>query len=103
MFPQDTLTDQPRCFCKIPINDLEKWAYKKYVQGRNTLELYAEANNSYDRELISIIALLDVDNENLDRMLHHQTKPTCNLEECRKRVKGWLLNILANRESQQDE
>jgi len=81
----------------LPITDLEKWAYKKYVQGQDTLQLLAAADNEYDKELITIIAMLDVEKNSLDSMLGHQTKDTCNLEACRNKVREWLLKILDER------
>ncbi len=93
----EQLTKKPRCFCKIPITDLEKWAYKKFVEGKNTMQLLADVENDYDKELITIIAMLDVDKEALDTMLGHESKNTCNLEMCRTRVRDWLLNILDER------
>jgi len=93
----ERLAPKPRCFCKIPITDLEKWAHEKYVQGKNTLQLLDEAENDYDKELITIIAMLDVQEDSLDAMLGHQTKDTCNLDACRNTVREWLLKILDER------
>jgi hypothetical protein len=91
------LSKKPRCFCKVPLVDLEKWAYKKYVEGKDTLALMKETATEYDRELVTIIALLDIEPVVLNAMLGHETKPTCNLRICRERVRAWLMNIVENR------
>jgi hypothetical protein len=83
-----------RCFCKIPPAELAKWMHEKYVNGLSTMELMQKATTPYERELVTIIAMLDVDNEQLDRMLNHETKPGCNLRHCRDAVKGLLLTIV---------
>ena len=90
----DTMAKQPRCFCKIPITELMPWAYEKYIKGHTTVELLGRARTNRERELISIIAILDVEKKTLDEKLGHQTKPTCNLERCRKMVKQWLLAVV---------
>jgi hypothetical protein len=92
------LVKNPRCFCKVPLTDLEKWAHKKYIEGKNTLQLLQEARSEYDKELITIIAMFDVDSKTMNKMLGHQTKPSCNLEMCRSHVHEWLENIVEDRQ-----
>lgn len=92
------LKQKPRCFCQIPLTDLEKWAHKKYVDGKNTIDLLAETRSDYDKELVTIIAMLDVEKEKLDTMLGHAARSTCNLDMCRHKVREWLLHILDERQ-----
>lgn len=77
--------------------DLEKWAYKKYVEGKDTLGLMQETRTEYDRELVTIVALLDFEPTVLNTMLGHEAKATCNLQRCRDRVREWLQEIIASR------
>ena len=45
----------------IPKLGLKKWAMKKFSEGYSTMELMASAQNDYDRSVISIVALMEVD------------------------------------------
>ena len=86
-----------RCFCHIPIDDLKKWAFKKYVGHEQTMKLLAETDNEYEKELIVITALLDLDEETLENNLGHLTRPGCNLSKCRHFIKDWLVHMLEKR------
>jgi len=86
-----------RCFCTIPPSELIPWMQEKYVKGLSTMELMQKAVTPRDRELVTIIAMLDVDEKELDRMLHHQTKPGCNLKHCRDAVKKLLVTIVKDK------
>jgi hypothetical protein len=88
-----------RCFCKIPPAELAKWMHDKYINNLSTMELMQKAATPYERELVTIIAMLDVDEKELDRMLHHETKPGCNLKHCRDAVKKLLLTIVHDKHS----
>jgi hypothetical protein len=88
-----------RCFCKIPPSELVKWMHEKYVNNLTTMELMQKAATPFEREMVTIIAMLDVDEKELDRMLHHETKPGCNLKHCRDAVKKLLLTIVNDKKS----
>lgn len=88
-------TQDPHCFCQIPLTDLKKWAYEKFVQKKTTAELLAMAQSDYECELATVVALLDVDSQTLNRVLCHRTRPNCNLEKCRTMVREWLIAMAA--------
>lgn len=92
--PCDPGIDRPaKCFCRLPMDQLAKWARRKYLDGRTTMELMAEAANSRERELVTVVALLEVEEHELDRLLHHATGPNCRLDKCRKLVRDWVKEM----------
>ena len=85
---------RPRCWCEqYDLTDLTKWAYRRYVEGQSTLSLLRRARPPYERDLVRIVSMLDVDEAELDRALGHESKPTCKLRLLRDHVKRWLHDI----------
>lgn len=89
----EILEKSTRCFCHIPINELVYWARRRYVHGEPTTALLANAPSQRDRELICVIALLDVEAERLNQAIGHLARPGCQLEACRRQVRKWLAEI----------
>ncbi|MFW5751004.1 MAG: hypothetical protein ACOCZK_05080 [Planctomycetota bacterium] len=89
----EILEKSTRCFCHIPIEELVYWARRRYVDGEPTTALLANAPSQRDRELICVIALLDVDAERLNKAIGHLAKPGCRLEACRRQLRAWLAEV----------
>lgn len=51
----------PRCFCDIPLRELESWARRRYIDGVETVDLMKEAETADDRAAIAVVALLTAD------------------------------------------
>lgn len=45
----------------VPMFSLDKWASKKFLERRSTMELMASASNQCDRAAIAIVALMEVE------------------------------------------
>jgi len=56
----DQLVHPKQCFCHVPKEELKKWAVKRYCDHSSTMELLASTRDPHEKEIISIIALLDV-------------------------------------------
>ena len=84
-----------RCFCRVAIGDLRRWARKKYIEQVPTMELLAMAKNPRQKQAVSIVALLDLSDDVVIRMLTPLAKPGCRILACRDHVKQWLRGMLA--------
>ena len=83
-----------RCFCQIAMDDLIGWARKRYLEGLSTLQLLAMASNRQEKEAVGIVALLDVSDEELARVLSPLRASDCNVLACREHVRKWLDAML---------
>lgn len=84
-----------RCFCQFEMSALKRIIRRKYVDKVPTIELLRRASSAEERELVSIVALLDVSEEDLNGSLGHLVRPGCDLVACRSHVKQWLEAMLA--------
>ncbi|MCP4042911.1 MAG: hypothetical protein GY731_13295, partial [Gammaproteobacteria bacterium] len=57
----DQLVRPTRCFCEVPDDELRPWVVKRYIENRSTIELLNSTDSQHEKELISIVALLQVD------------------------------------------
>ena len=78
------------CFCEISDDELRPWAEKKYREHLSTLELIQSTDDPHQKEIISIVALLDVDECTMIQMMGGVDKPTYHLIHCRENVKHML-------------
>ena len=84
-----------RCLCRVAIGDLRRWARKKYVEQVPTMDLLAMARSRRQKEAVSIVALLDLPDDVMIRMLTPLAKPGCRILACRDYVRQWLQGMLA--------
>jgi hypothetical protein len=84
-----------RCFCQIAVRELIRWARLKYVEGVSTVELLRLAADHQEREAIGIVALLDVPDEDMVRILSPLAPSYCNVLTCRDHLRNWLKTMLA--------
>ncbi len=82
-----------KCFCQIPMKELKKWADKRFKDGIPTVELIDHANNDEEREIISIVALLDVDDQTLCEMMGDADLPEHHIIHCRENVKKRIMEL----------
>jgi hypothetical protein len=78
------------CFCEIPDEELLPWVEKRYRENIPTVELIHSTNNPRQKEIISIVALLDVDEQSMLQMMGDVDKPEHHIIHCRENVKHML-------------
>jgi hypothetical protein len=83
------------CLCGIAIGELRRWARKKYVDHVPTMDLLAMAKNTRQKESVSIVALLDLPDDLVIRILAPMAKSGCRILACRDHVRQWLDGMLA--------
>jgi hypothetical protein len=83
-----------RCFCQIPLRELKRWATLKFVEHASTMTLLGLAKDRREREAVAIVALLDVPDEDVIRMMTPLAQPNCHVLECRAHVRSWLRDML---------
>ena len=83
-----------RCFCQIAIDELTGWARKRFLERTPTIQLLKLARNPQEREAVGIVAILDVPDDEVIRMMTPLTPAGCNILACRDHVKRWLADML---------
>ncbi len=83
-----------RCFCEITMDELVGWARKRYLEGISTVELLSMAKSRQEKEAVGMVALLDVSDDELARILSPLRASDCNVLACRDHVRRWLQGIL---------
>ena len=78
------------CFCEIPDTELRPWVEKKFQGHKSTLELIQSTDDPHQKEIISIVALLDVDEETMLELMGDVDKPEHHIIHCRENVKRML-------------
>jgi len=78
------------CFCEIPDVELQPWVEKRYRENRSTVELLHSTDDAHQKEIISIVALLDVDEKSMLELMGDVNKPEHHIIHCRENVKHML-------------
>jgi len=79
------------CFCQISAEELWPWIEKRHHQQISTMELLNSTDDHHQQELISIVALLDVDDEALLQAMQNVPLSEQHILECRESVKRLML------------
>jgi hypothetical protein len=87
---QAHLSNPKHCFCQIDPEELKKWAIKRYREGYSTTELLASTDDPHEKEVIGIVALLDVDEKTMLKMMGELDNPLHYVLHCRERVQDML-------------
>ena len=82
--------DINHCFCETPLDELRQWAYRKYHQGMTTQALMAQASSEREREMVAIVALFEVPEEELLRIMGSVDKPEHHILHCREYFRDLL-------------
>jgi hypothetical protein len=80
--------DPKRCFCQFLFEELKKWARKRYCERRSTVDLLSSTNDPKEREIISAVALLDVDEQTMLKMMGGVDKPEHHILHCLGHLRG---------------
>lgn len=75
------------CFCQLSFEDLTKWARKKHCEGQSTIDLLCSTDDPHEREIISAVALLDVDEATMLKMMGDVDKPEHHIIHCMESLK----------------
>ena len=78
------------CFCEIPDTELRPWVDKRYRDNIPTIKLMHSSPDPHEKEIISIVALLDVDEESMLHLMGDVDKPEHLIIHCRENVKHML-------------
>lgn len=78
------------CFCQIPETELLYWLKKRYLENTPTLELLAATADPHEKEVISIVSLLDVDEATMLELMGDVAMPEHHIVHCREDVKKLL-------------
>jgi len=82
--------DPTHCFCQVPDEEMRPWVKKRYVDHVPTMELLQSTHDPHEKEVISIVSMLDVDDDSLVKMMGDVDMPTHHIIECRKNVRRML-------------
>jgi len=80
------------CFCQILPEELLFWARKRYMENIPTLDLLNSVRDSRQKEIISIVALLDADDESLLEMMSDVNLPDHHILHCREELKKMIMH-----------
>jgi hypothetical protein len=78
------------CFCQVSPEELLFWARKRYIENISTLDLLSSVHETRQKEIISIVALLDADDEFLLEMMGDVNLPDHHILHCREELKKMI-------------
>jgi len=90
MKPATDLVHPQHCFCEIPDAELRPWVQKRYRENIPTVKLLHSTDDPRQKEIISIVALLDVDEKSMLELMGNSGKPEHHIIHCRENVKHML-------------
>jgi hypothetical protein len=89
----DQLVKPTNCFCQFPKTELKKWAKQRYVEHHSTIELLNEASSIHDKEVISAVALIDIDEASMVKMMGNVDLPEHHIVHCRLQAKQMIEEL----------
>jgi hypothetical protein len=84
------IVEPSHCFCEIPEAELRPWVEKRYRENQSTIDLMKSTDDPRQKEIISIVAMLDVGEDEMVKMMGGVDKPTHHIIHCRDNVKQML-------------
>ena len=78
------------CFCEVPPEELKFWADRRYRDHVPTMELLHSTSDPHDKEVISIVAMLDLDDDTMLRLMDHVDMPEYHILDCRHQAQHVL-------------
>lgn len=76
--------------CSLSLDELSYWAEKRYIERVSTVELIKLAKTDKDKEIITIVGMLDVDDESLSKIGEEIDEHDCNIFSCRDKLRKLL-------------
>ena len=90
MKPKTAAINPHHCFCEIPEDELRPWVEKRYRENIPTIKLIHSTRDPHEKEIISIVALLDVDEKTMLELMGNVEQPEHHIIHCRENVKHML-------------
>jgi hypothetical protein len=82
--------DPTHCFCEVPDEEMRPWVQKRYVDHVPTMDLLQSTDDPHEKEVISIVSMLDVDDDTLLGVMCEVDKPDPHILACRENVRRML-------------
>ncbi len=92
--PHNDIVHPTHCFCQVSMDDLTKWAVKRYYENVSTTDLLKSTDDPYEKEVISIVSLLDIDDKTMFALMGDVNKPEHHIIHCRENVLDILKEVL---------
>ncbi len=83
-------TDPCRCFCQVSEAEMRPWVVKRYVDHVPTMDLLRSTDDAQQKEIISMVAMLDVDDDTLLGVMSSVDKPGAHILGCREKARQML-------------
>ncbi len=81
----------PRCFCKYDVGELLPVAREKQAKGVPAVALMKHARSDHEKELICVVAMLDLDDSVAEIMIReHMSSESCDVSACRNNLQRKL-------------
>ncbi|MEN8180135.1 MAG: hypothetical protein ABFS39_16155 [Pseudomonadota bacterium] len=78
------------CFCQIPESELLYWLKKRYLEQIPTVHLLDSTDDLHEKEVISIVSMLDVDEATMLELMGDVEMPEHHIMHCRENLKKLL-------------
>lgn len=92
----------PGCLGNYDFEHISFFARKRFVEGHNTIELLEQARSQREKEEITLVSLLDVEDEKIrDLQLSCSYADQCKVTNCRDKLKRMIEEELAQQQSSQ--
>jgi len=82
--------DPMHCFCQVPDEEMRPWVEKRYVDHVSTMKLLQSTDDPHEKEVISIVSMLDVDEDTLLNTMGDVDMPDHHVIQCRENVRRML-------------
>ncbi len=89
----------PGCLGNYDFDHIAFFARKRFVEGCNTITLLEQAESEREKEEITLVCLLDVEDDKIqDLQLSCRHAGSCKVTDCRDKLKKMIEEELAKRE-----
>jgi len=89
----------PGCLGNYDFDHIAFFARKRFVEGCNTITLLEQAESEREKEEITLVCLLDVEDDKIqDLQLSCRHASHCKVTNCRNKLKKMIEEDLAKRE-----
>ncbi|MBN1981938.1 MAG: hypothetical protein JW795_10415 [Chitinivibrionales bacterium] len=87
----DTISPK-HCFCQISFHELEKWVEKRTHKQSSVGELILATTNGEEKEILTLIDLLEKDDDLVLQTMREVIKPDHHILHCRSIIRHLLTH-----------